>query len=64
MTENVKKLAEIRRDILITEASTVTGNTVLIRQRNRQNKTDYSVYLTPEELAEIKDSLWAFGGES
>jgi hypothetical protein len=64
MTENVKKLAEIRRDILTTEASTVTGNTVRIRQRNRQNKTDYSVYLTPEELTEIKDSLWAFGGES
>jgi hypothetical protein len=64
MSENVKKLAEIRRDILTTEASTVTGNTVRIRQRNRQNKTDYSVYLTPEELAEIKDFLWAFGGKS
>jgi hypothetical protein len=64
MSENVKRLAEIRRDILTTEASTVTGNTVRIRQRNRQTGADYSVYLTPEELAEIKDSLWAFGGES
>jgi hypothetical protein len=62
--ENVKKLAEIKRDVLTTEASTVTGNTVRITQRNQQTGTEYSVYLTPEELAAFSAAVKRFGGES
>jgi hypothetical protein len=62
--ENVKKLAVIRRDILTTEASTVTGNTVRIRQRNKLTGTEYSVYLTPEELAAFSAAAESFGGKS
>ena len=63
-TNNVKKLAKIERDILTTEASTVTGNTVRIRQNNRQNGSDYSVYLTLAELAAFHAAAQAFEGES
>jgi hypothetical protein len=62
--ENVKKLAEIRRDILITEASTVTGNTIRITQRNKQTGTEYSVYVTPAELAAFNAAAESFGGKS
>jgi hypothetical protein len=62
--ENVKRLAEIRRDVLTTEASTVTGNTVRIRQRNRLTGTEHSVYVTPAELAAFSAAAESFGGES
>jgi hypothetical protein len=63
-TSNVKKLAKLGRFPLTTEASTVTGKTVRITQRNQQTGTEYSVYVTPAELAAFSAAAESFGGKS
>jgi hypothetical protein len=64
MSENVKRIAILARDVLTTEVSTVTGKTLRITQRNQQTGAECSVYVTPAELAAFGAAVKRFGGKS